>query len=510
MKNRVLVLGLDMGDGALIRHWSRQGRLPNLSAFMATGTSLELESPAEVLHTSTWPTMATGVLPGRHGVYYPYQPKPGYQFARRIEADQYGAPTFWSRADAAGLRCLVYDIPETFPERDFGGRAVFDWGTWAKYGRPSAQPSFLLRDLKARFGPYPLGYEAIRLGFENPRDIETRLAPSVRYKCATAQWLLQRDEWDLAVVGFGETHSAGHYFWPSGAKAIDAGDDAQFERLLATYAAIDEAVGSLRASLPSDVTVLVVSGDGVRPNHCGWHLLPSALQRLGLTSSRPAAPADVPARTPSLLGRLPQLIPPGVKRQIAAGLPWRVRNRLALWAQASALDYSQARAFALPSDLEGCVRINVRGREPQGIVDPGAQYQDLCQEIRAGLEELVNPATDARAVRRVWIRNEIFPGDRQEDLPDLIVTWNDEAPITALTSRRVGLIEGVNPDPRPGTHSTSGFLLAQGPGFPPGVQGHGRLVDVTATVLQLLGLTDLPDADGRPLRLQHSSETLSH
>jgi predicted AlkP superfamily phosphohydrolase/phosphomutase len=137
MTSRVLVLGLDMGDGPLIRYWSRQGRLPNLSALLAEGTALELESPAEVLHTSTWPTVATGVLPGRHGVYYPLQPKPGHQFARPIEADQYGARTFWSRAHAAGRRCLVYDVPETFPEPDFEGRAIFDWGTWAKYGRPS-------------------------------------------------------------------------------------------------------------------------------------------------------------------------------------------------------------------------------------------------------------------------------------------------------------------------------------------------------------------------------------
>jgi predicted AlkP superfamily phosphohydrolase/phosphomutase len=509
MTSRVLVLGLDMGDGPLIRYWSRQGRLPNLSALLAEGTALELESPAEVLHTSTWPTVATGVLPGRHGVYYPLQPKPGHQFARPIEADQYGARTFWSRAHAAGRRCLVYDVPETFPEPDFEGRAIFDWGTWAKYGRPSAQPSALLRELKSRFGPYPLGYEAIRLGFDFPHGIDRRLGESARYKCATAQWLLARDEWDLAVVGFCETHSAGHYFWPSSATAIGAGDDALFEPLLATYAAIDDAVGSLRAGLPQDATLIVVSGDGVRRNHCGWHLLPAVLQRLGLTSSGPTLPAGAAVPKPSGLGRLPHLIPQGVKRQIAAGLPWRLRNRLALWAQASALDFSQARAFALPSDLEGCIRLNVRGREPQGIVDPGRQYQELCQEIRGALEELVNPATGAAVVRRVWVRNEVFPGDRQEDLPDLIVTWNDEAPISAITSSRVGLIEGVNPDPRPGTHSTSGFLLASGPGFPRGGRGHGRLVDVAATVLQLLGLTDLPDIDGRPLRLQHSSETLS-
>jgi predicted AlkP superfamily phosphohydrolase/phosphomutase len=110
---RILVVGLDMGDGGLIRHWSRQGRLPHFAALSASGSWLSLESTARVLHTSTWPTFATGTLPGRHGVYYPYQPKPGHQLAQHIGTDQYGAPTFWQLADAHGRHCLVM-IFETF------------------------------------------------------------------------------------------------------------------------------------------------------------------------------------------------------------------------------------------------------------------------------------------------------------------------------------------------------------------------------------------------------------
>jgi predicted AlkP superfamily phosphohydrolase/phosphomutase len=339
----------------------------------------------------------------------------------------------------------------------------------------------------------------MQLGFGHPEGIEERLLRSVRYKAATAQWLLQRAAWDLAVVGFGETHCAGHYLWPSGVHAVDGGPDSAFERLFAVYAEVDRAVGALAASLPSDATLIVVSGDGVRANHCGWHLLPAILNRLGYTSTGQTSGTSEPAR-PSLLRRLPQLVPPGVKERIAAGLPMRVRNRLGLWAQAAGLKWSETRAFALPTDLEGCIRINLRGREPEGIVEPGAQYHDLCQEIRARLEELVNPATGAPAVHRVWIRDEIFPGPRQEELPDVIVTWNDAAPIAALTSPRAGLVEGANPDRRPGTHSTSGFLMAQGPGIPREHQGRGRLVDVAPTVLHLLGVPQTDDLEGTAWR----------
>ena len=87
---RVAVIGLDMGDAELIRQWSASGHLPNFAALMANGVWADLETTAGVLHTSTWPTFATGTLPGRHGVYYPHQPKPGHQEVQDIDGDQYG------------------------------------------------------------------------------------------------------------------------------------------------------------------------------------------------------------------------------------------------------------------------------------------------------------------------------------------------------------------------------------------------------------------------------------
>jgi predicted AlkP superfamily phosphohydrolase/phosphomutase len=494
---RVLVLGLDMGDGSLIRHWSQSGHLPHFAALRLAGAWLELDSTAQVLHTSTWPTFATGTMPGRHGVYYPYQPKPGYQLARHIEPTAYGVESIWSRANAHGRRAIVYDVPETFPEAEFRGEAVFDWGTWAWYGKPCAQPPELLTRMKSRFGAYPLGLEAKRLAFRVPDRMEERLVRAVAYKAATAGWLLGQSDWDLAVIGLCETHPAGHYLWPAGAQTVGTADDILFEPLLRVYRAIDEAVGALSASLPSDVTLVVLSGDGVRPNRSGWHLLPRVLERLGVTTShgQPAAAGTVSESGGGLIRRL---IPEPARRLVSACLPWRFRDRLGVWLETRRIDWSRTRAFTLPTDLEGCIRVNLKGREPLGIVEPGTQYREVCEEIRAMLEALENPATGGPAVRRVWIRNEVFPGPCQENLPDLIVTWNDEAPLNGVVSSRTGLIEGVNSDPRPGTHSTAGFALAVGPAVRPRTESRAHLADIPASVLALLGI-EAASLDGRPL-----------
>jgi predicted AlkP superfamily phosphohydrolase/phosphomutase len=262
---------------------------------------------------------------------------------------------------------------------------------------------------------------------------------------------------------------------------------------------LDQALGELLDHLPADTAVMVVSGDGVRPNRCGWYLLPTVLERLGLTC--PPASDEGAAPSPSLIGRVKRLVPPSTRRLIADSLPWWIRDQIGAREQAGNIDWSRTRAFTLPTDLEGCIRINLKGREPEGIVEPGAEYEALCRELHSELQALTNPDTGAAAVRHVWIRNEIFPGERQEHLPDVIVTWNDAAPFTTLSSPRIGRVQGETADLRPGTHSPYGFLLAGGTGVPPGGHSRGHLADVAPTILRLLGL-DLPNGmDGTPLRV---------
>ncbi len=497
---RVLVIGLDMGDGRLIRNWSKAGKLPNLSRLIDAGTWLDLESTAAVLHTSTWPTFATGDLPGRHGVYYPYQPSPGHQEAQLIKPDQYGSTTFWSRADRAGRRCVVYDVPETFPEADFGGRGIFEWGVWAWYGERLSQPATLLAELKKRFGNYPLKMEAKRLGlrFPEPHVLRPRLLESVDHKRRSLQWLMGEDRWDLAVMVFGETHPAGHYLFPASEEGPPDPADGEFDAIRSVYESIDEALGELTEALPEDVTLLAVSGDGVRPNHCGWHLLPEVMDRLGYSGAPSDKPGTDEAPRKGLLGQAKDLVPKNARRWIADHLPWWLRDLIGARIRSSGVDWSTTRAFALPTDLEGVIRINLRGREPAGIVEPGEDYRQLCSEIADRLRELVNPDTGEQAVSQIWIRDEVFPGPKQEDLPDMMVAWNDSAPIRALTSPRIGTVEQDSPDPRTGTHSTEGFLLAVGAPFGAGIQGEGRLVDVAATVLELMNVSH-EGMDGEPL-----------
>jgi predicted AlkP superfamily phosphohydrolase/phosphomutase len=190
-----------------------------------------------------------------------------------------------------------------------------------------------------------------------------------------------------------------------------------------------------------------------------------------------------------------------LRSEISSRLPWQLRDRLAFQFATGNADWSQTRAFTLPADLEGCIRINLRGREPQGIVEPGSQYEDVCSELTEVLEKLVNPATGRAAVRRVCRIDQLFPGDRRDHLPDLTVIWNDEAEIREVYSDRLGLVSEAPVDPRTGTHYPLSFMAARGARSRRGKIQGGHIADLAPTLLAYFGINPPSEMDGRAIEM---------
>jgi predicted AlkP superfamily phosphohydrolase/phosphomutase len=194
------------------------------------------------------------------------------------------------------------------------------------------------------------------------------------------------------------------------------------------------------------------------------------------------------------------LLPKDFRKNLARLLPTGLRDKLAQRVDTATFDWSRTTAYCLPTDLEGCIRINLEGREPEGRVVPGADYDKACRDLKSALEELIEPATGRRAVREVLIVDEAFPGPRRTHLPDLIVLWDPATPITALASERIGTVGGLSPDPRPGTHAEPGFVLMRGSGVTAGrTIEHAHIFDVAPTILARLGVAPPAHMTGRRL-----------
>ncbi|MEO8464150.1 MAG: hypothetical protein ABI640_02325 [Gammaproteobacteria bacterium] len=153
--------------------------------------------------------------------------------------------------------------------------------------------------------------------------------------------------------------------------------------------------------------------------------------------------------------------------------------------------------FLLPTDRNTYLRVNLRGREPQGCVESGAEYEALLDHLEL---ELRNGATGTPAVIEIFRPRDIFPGERAEDLPDLVVEWAADTPIDSLRSDSVGTLSLAVREQRSGNHRSASFLLAKGPAFVAGpAQCSGDLLQVPATLLKIHGVPQPPQFELGPL-----------
>jgi len=264
--------------------------------------------------------------------------------------------------------------------------------------------------------------------------------------------------------------------------------------LLSSYKQIDRALAQMLELVTADDNLIVFADHGMQPAYRGEHLIGLILEKLGLlvhgAGSVPQTD-DENAPQPQTRARLrfndAKL---AVKRRLPQAILAALNTRKNSF---PAVDWRKTRAFSLPTDRNSHIRINLKGREPMGIVEPGGDYDSLLDQLESALKALLNPLTGRPAVEAVFRIRTLFPGERAEDLPDLAVLWSAEAPIDEVSSPQVGVIRHPIRELRSGNHREEGFLLARGPSFKEGCGNYqGHILQIAPTLLHLHGLR-IPD-----------------
>jgi predicted AlkP superfamily phosphohydrolase/phosphomutase len=512
---RLLVIGLDSADAALIERWCQEGYLPTLQALRQQGTWGRLGTTAEVMHVSAWPSLYTGTTPGKHGMYHAYQIRAGEQDVHRTRADECAQPPFWKFLDDAGRRCIVMDAFMNYPLEGFRGIQILEYGTWTWFAEPLATPNGVWKEIISKFGHYPAPEHTKVLTRPEPSRFRDQLIAGATVKGKVVRWLMQEKPWDMFFVTFGEPHPAGHYLWHLEDTSYPAHPAEEVRGLTHAvrdvYAAVDAAIGDILRDLDDAVTVIVTSGDGMGPNYAGCHLMPEILHRLGMfyaasvghTSSSNTAAGTSARPKKSALSTIRDTIPLSVRRAVSRCLPRHLQHQLSMkWTNAN-IDWTRTKAFCLPNANEGYVRLNLQGREPQGIVERGKVYEELLAELQAYFRELVNPQNGRIAAQQVVCTDTVFPGEQRQHLPDIVVNWDIETRVLAdLASERCGLVSkaaGYETAPYyTGNHRPAAFVLARGPQIAEhDVLTGGHIVDIAPTILTMLGVDPPRHLDGR-------------
>jgi predicted AlkP superfamily phosphohydrolase/phosphomutase len=493
---RMVVLALDGADPESIGRCVDAGWLPEMATVIRRARRVELQTLGDLFVPSPWPCAVSGVAVENHGIHAFRPIRSGTLDI--IEGMQRHVPApFWETAVRAGLRADVLDAPICAPPPEdaaLDGLRFVEWGAHPPVRAPGSFPPSLVTTMTDRHGVHPCREDdPSAMTVDDLSSIQVRLCDAVRARENIIMDMLDGDAPDLLVAGFSEVHIAEHQFLnltapehPRYDAAVSAALGDVPLRLV--YQAIDATIGRIVQRLPAETTVLLVCLGGLRVIHGGAQLLDDILRKTGLTASKTVRP--------SLARRLWRLLPERLRQAGRRQVPRLVRRSgdNLFWAS---FDWSATRAFSLPWTFDGYLRINLRGREPHGTVADGAERAALLDEIETMLRELKIAGTDKPAVRRIVRAQEHFAGRASAELPDLLVMWNNEAPIEAVESARLGRIKNRDNGPR-GGHTDRGAIFGWGPGIAAGPPVTGaRDIDVAPTVLALLGIAPPKGMDGR-------------
>ncbi len=522
--------------------------MPCLAKLRNRGCYGRLENFEHSNVETAWTTFATGCPPEKTGHWAMVGlKKNSYDVETRAAYDYQEYPPFFMLCN--GRRVAIFDIPQVPVQREVNGVHIAAWGAHSPQVLSVSEPPELYDELCRKHGRSPTLHDdyATCLDLPTTERLREPLRTSARRRADICVDLLKRQRWDLFVTVYGETHGAGHVFWQlsqpdhplyNSLKGHVVGDP-----LLDVYQEVDNGIRRIAEAAGDDATVIVFAGHGMGPATVdvpSFAILPELMYRYSFPgrfgiqmqpSTGPLPPMLTKLKwnywerhvwghkydrnpitrwlrreTPT---RLFNLLTPYIDRPKSYGMispfeltrrgdtvvPWIPPN----WYRPA---WPRMKAFALPSFADGYVRINVKGRDPQGIVPPD-EYHSVCNEICEMLGRLRDGRRGLVMVRNI-VRTRQDPLAIDEKLPDadLIVGWQDDFATDVVESPDFGRL-GPYPSYRAGSHRHVGFICARGPGIIPmsRVTG-GHVMDLAPTILQLLEVS-IPDYfDGKPLNLE--------
>ena len=500
--NKVLLLVLDAADPALIEKWSEAGDLPNIKKLLdhsAHGRIVSnAGSPAEALPF----TFHTGQSPAMHGVHSSVIWDPETMSFRPPAFDWLPIRPFWREFSEDGPRAVVLDAANCYAPEQFNGVEIIGWATHDALTPFSAYPPEKADWVHQHYGSKRMPdeiYDTFKKGeFISTRDLMLDISNQYTKLCTD---LITTEPWDFFLAYLYSTHHGGHRLWDTNNinEPLSKTEQAEFkDALRQIYIASDKAIGEIIEQTDSDTTIMVLSMHGMGDNHSRGWILPDLL-RLILKEN------GIQTKSFSLLKNLRELIPVKWRHEVKSRLPYSLRRWLTRFWR-SGYDWSKTKAFTLISDTQGWVRINLKGREANGIVEP-QDYDALCEKISLGLKSFRDADTGKPIIEAIEKQSQVFEGEKQKLLPDLIIHWANSpaSQHRAITSPEFGTVPwptpGQNPEGRSGNHLPEGFFIISGTGIKSGKINNINVLDLAPSILTLLGQPVPEKMEGRVISI---------
>ena len=521
--NRVFIVGWDGATFDLIKPWVAEGKLPNIADVMESGVHGNLRSTLPPMTFPAWTSFMTGKNPAKHGIFDFTRQRPGSYDLEFVNGGQRKAPSFWRLLSDAGRRVISISVPCTYPPEKLNGIMLsgFDapglGGSGSTLDARGMHPPELCEELNREVGGHPIGsFPIAEINQGRPDVALEKIIDAIRRKARTAKYLVQNKQWDCGMILFGESDGVGHHFWKycdPASPLYTANPAGMEESILRVYQELDAQLGEIRALLPENTTLMMMSDHGfggvsnsvLYPN-C-WLREQGLLKFRGgwsnwasrkLDALKLFAVAHLPSKVKRLIYRAAKGRLGGIEAKVRYGI----------------IDWKGTQAYFEENPYYPVLWLNVKGRQPQGVVEPGQEYEKLRTRLIEELEDWRHPETGERIVHRAYRREEVYDGPCIDEAPDIIVHWAEREGYTyafkvSSKSKTTAWTEDVDPNKaenlafftgKSGSHRDDGIFLVCGPSIRRGAEiNSANIVDVAPTILHLLDVPVPSDMDGRAL-----------
>lgn len=501
---KMVVFGIDGGTYHIMRPLMEKGCLPNLAALAANGVKSELSSTTPFVTPTAFTSFMTGVNPGKHGLFdFTSDSHRTYDNGPLVNSGNIKVKTLWDLLSKHGKRMNIITVPFTYPPTPLNG-TMLCLGNVSE-GRFRSYPPALAQEILDHIGGYEQRYLKVIREPNGPpsEELLDEYIELCNYQLEkskqAAMYLLRTHPWDFLMMVFVITDRFQHYFWrymDPGHPAYDPLHGQKRGNLIAdSYRKTDEAIGEILKLVPKEAHVMVMSDHGFGPLHYVFHTNRWLKEQGFLYLRRKKAKWVV--STPSLEKYLDKA---GLLK-IAKKLPGGIRNlRIPVIAKKSiplveAIDWTKTKAYA----TRWGININLRTREPFGIVEPGQDYEALVETIIKRIRKINDPKTGISLFDLVLRKEDIYHGQYLEEAHDILIS-SDNTVLRKDPGGHATLRKITSSDLGNGDHRREGILMLNGPLIDSdGKPDNPQLEDLSPTILYLMGLP-VPDyMDGRVL-----------
>jgi len=507
-RNRVLVIGLDGAPFPLLAKWAESGHMPTLKRLLASGVGGQLRSTMPPTSGPAWTSFSTGMNPGRTGVYdFLYRREGSYVFPP-VNASMRSGRTLWRLLSDSGAKVGVVNVPISYPVEPVDGTFISGWMT-PYFAKDYTWPPSLGAEIESAVGDYRI-YPSETYSERGRKAFFEASDELLELLTRTTLYLMERDDWDFFMTVYFDVDRILHQLW----HALDDGHPWRSRRdgraagelepaVLRYFERLDADIARVIAKAGENVTVMLMSDHGMG-RASRFVVLNNLLLELGylrLDSDLPTKIKAFALRHGLSLRNVHKLVD-----RLGAAKHAEYKNVYSFdsvlkrfFLSFHNVDWSKSRAYSFGRHY-GSLFLNVKGREPHGCVDPGADYERTRDEVAAALLAWRDPVLGRPLVSRAIRREEVYHGARFDEAPDLILLPEDDADIFYGLSDFGSSRIWDETYRYSGMHRDNGMFVASGPLVRQGAAApDAAIIDLAPTILYLLDREIPADMDGRVL-----------